>query len=32
MAHLVDAKRSKLIGDYITEVKGDDKKLTAWRA
>lgn len=32
MAHLVDAKQSKLIGDYIAEIKGDDKKLTAWRA
>jgi hypothetical protein len=29
MAHLVDAKQGKLIGDYISEVKGGDRKLTA---
>jgi hypothetical protein len=28
MAHLVDARRGKLIGDYISEVKGGEKKLT----
>jgi hypothetical protein len=28
MAHLVDVKRGKLIGDYISEVKGGEKKLT----
>jgi hypothetical protein len=28
MAHLVDAKRGELIGDYISEVKGAEKKLT----
>jgi hypothetical protein len=29
MAHLVDAQRGTLIGDYISEVKGSDRKLTA---
>lgn len=28
MAHLVDAKQERLIGDYISEVKGGEKKLT----
>jgi hypothetical protein len=28
MAHLIDAKRGKLIGDYISEVKGGERKLT----
>jgi hypothetical protein len=28
MAHLVDVKRGRLIGDYISEVKGGEKKLT----
>ncbi|WP_374088248.1 DUF2380 domain-containing protein [Methylomicrobium lacus] len=28
MAHLVDVRQGKLIGDYISEIKGGDKKLT----
>jgi hypothetical protein len=28
MAHLVDAQQDKLIGDYISEVKGGERKLT----
>jgi len=28
MAHLVDVRQGKLVGDYISEVKGSDKKLT----
>lgn len=28
MAHLVDVKREKLMGDYLSEVKGGEKKLT----
>ncbi len=28
MAHLVDVKRGTLIGNYISEVKGGEKKLT----
>ena len=29
MAHLVDVKTKRLIGDYIIEVKGPQKKITA---
>jgi len=28
MAHLIDVSNGKLIGDYISEVKGGEKKLT----
>jgi len=28
MAHLVDVRQGKLVGDYVSEVKGGDKKLT----
>ncbi len=28
MAHLVDVSQAKLVGDYISEVKGGEKKLT----
>lgn len=28
MAHLVDVNKARLIADYISEVKGSDKKLT----
>lgn len=28
MAHLIDVNNSKLIGDFISEVKGGEKKLT----
>jgi hypothetical protein len=28
MAHLVDVKQGRLIGNYISEVKGGEKKLT----
>lgn len=28
MAHLVDVKQQRLIADYLSEVKGGDKKLT----
>ncbi|MGR8940303.1 MAG: DUF2380 domain-containing protein [Gammaproteobacteria bacterium] len=28
MAHLVDVKREKRVGDYLSEVKGGEKKLT----
>jgi hypothetical protein len=28
MAHLVDVKDQKLVADYLSEVKGSDKKLT----
>jgi len=28
MAHLVDVRRGNLVGDYISEVKGGDRKLT----
>lgn len=28
MAHLVDVKRKELIGNYLSEVKGGEKKLT----
>jgi len=28
MAHLVDVKNEQLVGDYLSEVKGGDKKLT----
>jgi hypothetical protein len=29
MAHLVDVKTKKLVGDYVVEVKGPQKKITA---
>lgn len=28
MAHLIDVKKNRMIGDYISEVKGGEKKLT----
>jgi len=28
MAHLVDVKKAELVGDYLSEVKGSEKKLT----
>lgn len=28
MAHLIDVKKTKLVGDYLSEVKGGEKKLT----
>jgi len=28
MAHLIDVKQQRLIGDYLSEIKGSHKKLT----
>lgn len=28
MAHLIDVSRARLVGDYLSEVKGGEKKLT----